>query len=94
MADLHIVREHALGMASARQLALDWAEEMETDFRMRCTYQEGPLHDLVTFEGTGAKGTLQVSGTSFELDVKLGFMLGNFKDKIEAVIRKKLDACS
>jgi hypothetical protein len=49
---------------------------------------------VVTFEGTGAKGTLQVNGTSFELDVKLGFMLGNFKDKIEAVIRKKLDACS
>ena len=94
MADLHIVREHTLGMAAARQLALDWAEEMETEFRMRCTYQEGPLHDLVTFEGTGAKGTLQVNGTSFELDVKLGFMLGNFKDKIEAVIRKKLDACS
>ena len=94
MADLHIVREHTLGMAAARQLALDWAEEMESEFRMRCTYQEGPLQDVVTFEGTGAKGTLQVNGTSFELDVKLGFMLGNFKDKIEAVIRKKLDACS
>ena len=94
MADLHIVREHTLGMAAARQLALNWAEEMETEFRMRCTYQEGPLQDVVTFEGTGAKGTLQVNGTSFELDVKLGFMLGNFKDKIEAVIRKKLDACS
>ena len=80
-------------MAAARQLALDWAEEMETDFRMRCTYQEGPLQDLVTFEGTGAKGTLKVNAASFELDVKLGFMLGNFKDKIEAVIRKKLDAC-
>jgi len=94
VADLHIVSEHTLGMAAARQLALDWAQEMETDFRMRCTYQEGPLQDVVTFEGTGAKGTLQVNGTSFELDVKLGFMLGNFKDKIEAVIRKKLDACS
>ena len=94
MADLHIVREHTLGMAAARQLALDWAEEMETEFRMRCTYQEGPQQDIVTFEGTGAKGTLQVNAASFELDVKLGFMLGNFKDKIEAVIRKKLDACS
>ena len=82
-----------MGMAAARQLALDWAQEMETDFRMRCTYQEGPLQDLVTFEGTGAKGTLEVNATSFDLNVKLGFMLGNFKDKIEAVIRKKLDAC-
>ena len=94
MADLHIVSEHILGMTAARQLALNWAEEMEAEFRMRCTYQEGPLQDVVTFEGTGAKGTLLVNGTSFELDVKLGFMLGNFKDKIEAVIRKKLDACS
>jgi hypothetical protein len=48
---------------------------------------------LVTFEGTGAKGTLEVNATNFDLNVKLGFMLGNFKDKIEAVIRKKLDAC-
>ena len=94
MADLNIVREHTLGMAAARQLALDWAEEMETEFRMRCTYQEGPQQDLVTFEGTGAKGTLEVNATSFDLKVKLGFMLGNFKDKIEAVIRKKLDECS
>ena len=93
MADLHIVSEHTLGIAAARQLALEWAQEMETDFRMRCTYQEGPLQDLVTFEGTGAKGTLEVNATNFDLKVKLGFMLGNFKDKIEAVIRKKLDAC-
>ena len=82
-----------MGMAGARQLALDWAQEMESEFRMRCTYQEGPLQVLVTFEGTGAKGTLEVNATSFDLNVKLGFMLGNFKDKIEAVIRKKLDAC-
>ncbi len=82
-----------MGMAGARQLALDWAQEMESEFRMRCTYQEGPLQDLVTFEGTGAKGTLEVNATSFDLNVKLGFMLGNFKGKIEAVIRKKLDAC-
>ena len=94
MADLHIVREHTLGMEAARQLALEWAQEMESEFRMRCTYQEGPLEDLVTFEGTGAKGTLEVNATSFDLMVKLGFMLSNFKDKIEAVIRKKLDAYS
>ena len=93
MAELHIVREHTLGMEAARQLALEWAQEMETEFRMRCTYQEGPLQDVVTFEGTGAKGMLEVNATNFDLKVKLGFMLGNFKDKIEAVIRKKLDAC-
>jgi hypothetical protein len=73
VADLHIVREHTLGMEAARQLALDWAEEMETEFRMRCTYQEGPLQDVVTFEGTGAKGTLEVNATNFDLKVKLGF---------------------
>jgi putative polyhydroxyalkanoate system protein len=94
VADLHIVREHTLGMEAARQLALEWAQEMETEFRMRCTYQEGPLQDVVIFEGTGAKGTLEVNASNFDLKVKLGFMLGNFKNKIEAVIRKKLDACS
>ena len=92
MADIHIVREHALGLDAARKVALLWAQQMESEYRMACTYQEGQTQDLVTFVGTGAKGTLEVGSLDFELDVKLGFLLGNFKEKIEAVILKKLDS--
>lgn len=92
MADIHIVREHALGLEAARKVALMWAQQMESEYRVDCTYQEGHTRDLVTFVGTGAKGTLEVGSLDFELDVKLGFLLGNFKEKIEAVILKKLDS--
>ena len=92
VADLHIVREHTLGLAQARKVALDWAEQMESEYRMQCTYQKGGTQDLLSFEGTGASGTLQVDKALFELNVRLGFLLGAFKEKIEAGIVKNLDA--
>ena len=92
MADLHIVREHSLGLAQARKVAFAWAEQMESDYRMQCTYQEGQTQDLLSFAGTGASGTLQVSKALFELEVRLGFLLGAFKDKIEGETVKNLDA--
>lgn len=92
VADLHIVREHTLGLVQARKVAFAWAEQMESEYRMQCTYQEGPSQDLLSFEGTGASGTLHVDKALFELNVRLGFLLGAFKEKIEAGIVKNLDA--
>ena len=92
MANLHIVREHALGMAAARKIAFAWAEQVETEFGMECTYEEGKAKDVVCFERAGVSGTLNVTKSQFELDAKLGFLLGAFKDKIEAEIVKNLDA--
>ena len=92
MANLHIVREHALGMAAARKIAFAWAEQVESEFGMDCTYEEGRAHDVVRFERAGVSGTLNVTKEHFELDAKLGFLLGAFKEKIEAEIVKNLDA--
>lgn len=91
MADLHILREHALGLAAARTIALAWAEDVEREFGMECVYEEGPDQDVVHFSRSGVKGSLQVHADHFELDAKLGFLLGAFKDKIEAEIVKNLD---
>jgi putative polyhydroxyalkanoate system protein len=91
MANLHIVREHHLGHAAARKIAYAWAEQAETEFGMECTYEEGKTEDLVCFTRSGVNGTLLVSKTGFTLEAKLGFLLGAFKDKIEAEIVKNLD---
>ena len=91
MADLHILREHSLGFAAARKIAFQWAEQAEQDFDMECTYVEGDDLDEVIFKRSGVSGTLQVSESKFELSAKLGFLLGAFKDKIEAEIVKNLD---
>ena len=92
MADLHIVRKHTLGLAKARKIALDWAEQVERDFSMECTYEEGRSADLVRFTRSGVQGELQVTKDHFELDARLGFLLGAFKGRIEAEIVKMLDA--
>ena len=91
MADLHIVRKHTLGLAKARKIAFDWAEQVERDFGMECTYEEGRSADLVRFTRSGVQGELQVTKDHFELDARLGFLLGAFKGRIEAEIVKMLD---
>ena len=92
MADLHILRKHALGFAKARKLAFDWAEQVEKEFGMQCTYEEGKTADLVRFTRSGVQGELRVTRDKFELHAKLGFLLGAFKGRIEAEIVKMLDA--
>lgn len=91
MADIHIEREHALGLPAARKLAWRWAEQAENEFDMSCTYEEGDGCDEVQFTRSGVSGTLKVTGEHFELDARLGFLLGAFKDRIENEIVKNLD---
>lgn len=92
MADIHLIREHALGLAEARKIAFQWAEQVEEKFDMECTYEEGKTKDNVSFSRSGVDGTLVVTKDSFVLDARLGFLLGAFKDKIEGEITKNLDA--
>jgi molybdate transport repressor ModE-like protein len=59
---------------------------------MECTYEEGKTSDLVSFTRSGVNGELRVTKDRFELHARLGFLLGAFKDRIEAEIVKNLDA--
>ena len=92
MADIHIERQHGMSLAQARKTAFKWAEQAEEKFDMECTYQEGSALDEVSFKRSGVTGTLTVTKDAFELQAKLGFLLGAFKDKIEGEIVKNLDA--
>ena len=75
----------------ARKLAFKWAETAEQKLDMECTYEEGKTSDLVTFTRSGVNGELKVTKDAFELDARLGFLLGAFKDRIESEIVKNLD---
>ena len=92
MPDIHIHREHTLGLAKARKVAWSWAEEVEAKFDMECTVIEGDASDTVEFKRTGVTGQLIVSADHFDLNAKLGFLLGAFAKTIEAQIEKELDA--
>ncbi len=92
MPDIRIHRDHSLGLAKARKIALTWAEEVEQKFDMACTVIEGKTSDTVEFKRTGVSGRLIVAGDHFDLEAKLGFLLGAFSKTIETEITKNLDA--
>lgn len=92
MAEIHIERDHGMGLVQARKTAFQWAEQAEEKFDMSCTYEEGATSDEVSFTRSGVSGTLKVTKDRFELDAKLGFLLSAFKDRIEGEIVKNLDA--
>jgi putative polyhydroxyalkanoate system protein len=90
--DIRIHREHSLGLAKARKVALQWAEDAEARFAMECTILEGETSDTVEFTRAGVKGELIVAADHFDLQAKLGFLLGVFSKKIESEIETNLDA--
>jgi len=91
MADIHIEREHSMDLTDARKTAQLWVQQAEEKFDMRCTYESGLEIDQVNFTRSGVSGTLKVSQDKFEIDARLGFLLGAFKDRIESEILKNLD---
>ena len=92
MADINIHRKHALGLPKARKIAWQWAEEVEKKFDMECTVTEGETSDTVHFTRSGVNGQLIVAPDHFDLQAKLGFLLGAFSKTIESEIMKNLDA--
>lgn len=91
MPDIRIHRDHALGLARARQVAWTWAEEAEAKFDMECTVLEGEFSDTVEFRRSGVNGTLVVAADHFELHARLGFLLGAFAPTIQTEIESHLD---
>jgi len=92
MADIHIHRTHALGLAKARKTAWKWAEAAEAKFGMECTVIEGESGDVVEFTRPGVDGRLLVAADSFDLTARLGHLVGAFRQRIESEIESNLDA--
>ena len=92
MPDIKIHRTHQLGLAKARKVALQWAEDVEKKFEMECTILEGETSDTVEFTRSGVNGTLVVAADHLDLNAKLGFLLGAFSRTIESEIERNLDA--
>lgn len=90
MSDINYQRAHTLGLEKARELAKEWVAGAAGQLGLNCDYQEGAGQDTVTFERMGVKGTMLVSGTEFDLQIKLGMMMAAFKPMIEAEVNKSL----
>jgi putative polyhydroxyalkanoate system protein len=89
--DIQIHRNHALGLKRAREVAWQWAEQAESKFDMECTVIEGQTSDTVEITRSGVSGRLIVAADHFDLEARLGFLLGAFAKTIEAEIARNLD---
>jgi putative polyhydroxyalkanoate system protein len=91
LADIRIHREHQLGLPKARKVAAQWAADVEKNFDMRCSVIEGDYSDTIEFTRSGVNGRLVVAADHFDLDARLGFLLGAFRHTIESEIERNLD---
>ncbi len=91
MPDIHLMREHTLGLPAARKVASAWADQLRDEFGMDCRLDNGVSSDILHFSRTGVSGTLEYSDSRFALDARLGFLLAAYKDRIEAEVSSKLD---
>ncbi|WP_290872582.1 polyhydroxyalkanoic acid system family protein [Aquabacterium sp.] len=90
MSDVNYHRDHTLGLPKARELAKEWASGAAKQMGLDCQHAEGDDQDVLTFERMGVTGTMTVTATSFDLNVKLGMMMAAFKPMIEAEVAKNL----
>jgi putative polyhydroxyalkanoate system protein len=91
MPELNIERSHTLGLAGARAVAERWREQAEQEWGMTCEFEPGVSEDCMRFARSGVSGKLVVNDTRFDLQLKLGFLLGAYSGKIEEKIKANLD---
>ena len=91
MSDVKVHHAHTLGLERARELGKEWASEGARKLGLQCQYQEGADQDTITFDRMGVTGTMKVTASSFDMEVKLGMMMAPFKPMIEAEIARNLD---
>ena len=85
---ISIRRKHALTQKQAVDVAKKIAAELAQEYGISSTWSGA---DTVNVQGTGLTGKLHLAPKVFELDLKLGFMLSMFSDKIRAGVEEKLD---
>lgn len=91
MPELNIERKHKLGLNGARAVAERWREQAEQEWGMACESEPGESEDRMRFSRSGVSGELVVTDTRFDLQLKLGFLLGAYSGKIEEKIKANLD---
>ena len=94
MPQILIDHPHGLSLADAQAIAAAWAQSAQDDFGMQVQAALDSVQPqgeaLWHFRRTGAHGTLRVTSERFVLDVSLGFLLGTYKDRIEAGLLQSL----
>lgn len=91
MPDIHIERNHTLGLPAAREVARRWVQQVEQDYGLECSYAEGETSDTAKFARAGIDGNVEVTADSLTLTATLGFLFASFSEQIEQRLNQNLD---
>jgi len=87
MARITVERPHALGKDKAREKAELLAEKLGEKYGIEHSWNG----DIVSLEGKGAKGTVEVEDTLVRVNIELNFFLSAMSGTIQTEVERQLD---
>lgn len=87
MADIKMIKYHALPLAKAKQLVQKAADDLGDEYDLASEWHG----DTLRFHRSGVEGQMKVTTSEIHLDVTLGFLLRPFKAKFVEHIEHNFD---
>ena len=87
MADIKMIKFHALPLAKAKQLVQKAADNLGEEYDLTSEWHG----DTLRFHRSGVEGQMKVTASEIHLDVTLGFLLKPFKAKFVEHIEHNFD---
>ena len=87
MADIRMIKYHALPMAKAKQLVQKAADDLGKEYDLTSEWHGNTLR----FHRSGVEGHMKVTAADIHLDVTLGFLLRPFKARFVEHIEHNFD---
>ena len=87
MADIKMIKYHALPIAKAKQLVQKAADDLGEEYDLTSEWHG----DTLRFHRSGVEGQMKVTAAEIHLDVTLGFLLRPFKAKFVEHIEHNFD---
>ena len=87
MSTINISRSHSMGKSEARTAVEKVAEQLKD--KLGASYQWN--QDTLQFNGSGAKGQIEVEPEEVHVHIKLGMLLGSMKGMVKKQAEGYLD---
>ena len=87
MADIKMIKYHALPLPEAKQLVQKAADDLGEEYDLASEWHG----DTLRFHRAGVEGQMKVTASEIHLDVTLGFLLKPFRSKFVEHIEHNFD---
>ncbi len=87
MSEIKIERRHQLGRAEAQRRVVEIEPKLKQNYGVRLEWNG----DQATLKGSGVTGSVEVTDTRVEIDLKLGLLLRPMAGKIREALERNVD---